>query len=1140
MSSELPLLDKAQQEAVMLPAESRSALIAGAGSGKCLGRGTPVLKFDGTVVPVENIVAGDLLMGPDSSPREVITANSGTGPLYRVRPVKGDVWVCNDDHVMTLINSVTSHVTDISVKEYLSLSPGCRFRNNSKLLRTGVSFTQRKTTLDPYLLGVWLGDGTLESADINTPEPEIRQYCAEIAAAYSCESIETQDTRSPGLYRVRFKTRTCARTWGGSHSLILSLLREFGGLGSEKFIHRDFLVNDEETRLSLLAGLLDTDGHLDKGCYEIVTKFGGLRDDILFLARSLGFAAYTTRKVGTIKSLGFSGMYWRILISGDVGKIPCRVARKKAGCRLQKKSVLRTGFSLEPVGVGEYFGFTLNGDGRFLLGDFTVTHNTTVLTVRAAIVRKKAANRDGTVLCLSYTNKAADEIGHRLIKLLSTDRAIKAFAPLERDHPGMRQRFWNGTLHSFAKHVIEEITRNDTWWSLSALDRQRLSGVSSLYEACAHGNGRISNILDESQASVLWNRVTASLLPKNTPARYDWPRRREDICSVWSGRQMAQMIGHLPPAPIAVERYEDAVRHTWDYFDITQAEQAAGTAYQMEKQRQGVCDYDDLLCMASAALLFVPTLKEYYRKNLTHVLVDEAQDISFLDYVFLQSLPGFNPASGEDSVGYTLVGDCQPTGTLVRTPSGSQRIETLKTGDVVITYDVSGRFFRQSGRAVSGVSSRLYSGDLIEATCAGNKSRYTPEHHCIANFDPLRNKYALYLMSKGKQFRIGKCKIDYKDCGSGPVARMLSEKADFLWILDVYDTDEETCIMEQAVAGRYGITELTFQVSGGKDQRLESTLRRAWDMIGENKSRAEECLKAFGRDIRHPMFGHKTYESMKRPMKVRACNLLPGALMLPYEGNSHTSKSRWQPITLERIPYEGQVYSLDVPEEHTYVADMIVSHNCRQEIFDFRAGQPGLFSTLLQNNWANDVHYLSTNYRCASRIITLAGCVAQNPMLSMDYEPTDESASRPRRNAPEGEVLWPPGMHKDQLEGHVRRAVQQSLTQSHDSRVVLIRHNKTKSFITNILHGIPGASRAFEVSTFHSAKGGEWDHVILVGLGRNQFPATPRFWRSATDNIRSESRVLYVGVTRAKQRLDVFETLDGVFYPSIYRQGELF
>ena len=75
------------------------------GSGKCLGYGTPVLKHDGSVVPVESLKPGDLLMGPDGNPRKILVTNPGTGPLYKIIPENKEwnPWVCNDSHIMTLV-----------------------------------------------------------------------------------------------------------------------------------------------------------------------------------------------------------------------------------------------------------------------------------------------------------------------------------------------------------------------------------------------------------------------------------------------------------------------------------------------------------------------------------------------------------------------------------------------------------------------------------------------------------------------------------------------------------------------------------------------------------------------------------------------------------------------------------------------------------------------------------------------------------------------------------------------------------------------------------------------------------------------------------------------------------------------------
>src|ERR1043166_6803870 len=98
--------------------QGSAVVLAVAGAGKCLGLGTPILMHDGTIKPVESVEVGNALMGPDSMPRSVRSTSSGFGPPYRIVPTKGDPWVCNDAHILTLVNSVTGEVFDIPAKEY--------------------------------------------------------------------------------------------------------------------------------------------------------------------------------------------------------------------------------------------------------------------------------------------------------------------------------------------------------------------------------------------------------------------------------------------------------------------------------------------------------------------------------------------------------------------------------------------------------------------------------------------------------------------------------------------------------------------------------------------------------------------------------------------------------------------------------------------------------------------------------------------------------------------------------------------------------------------------------------------------------------------------------------------------------------
>ncbi len=178
--------------------------------------------------------------------------------------------------------------------------------------------------------------------------------------------------------RVQHKAPSLAREFflagsvGGSGNPLVGALRELGVWGCmarEKHVPRSYLLAPARERAALLSGLLDTDGHYSGGGFDFVSASSRLAHDVVFLARSLGLAAYVRRK--TCRAY-LGNVYYRISISGHVDHLPLRVERKRPAPRRQRKDVLRTGFSVEPAGKGDFVGFEVDGDGLYLAGDFTV------------------------------------------------------------------------------------------------------------------------------------------------------------------------------------------------------------------------------------------------------------------------------------------------------------------------------------------------------------------------------------------------------------------------------------------------------------------------------------------------------------------------------------------------------------------------------------------------------------------------------------------------------------------------------------------------------------------------------------------------------------------------------------------------
>lgn len=387
----------------------------------CLGKDVKVLMFDGSTKLSQEICVGDVLMGPDSCPRNVLKIDSGISNLYEVSPKKGEKWICNDEHIFTvhdqyitrsmrLYNSAkTSDIVDKHIKEILKFQKNNGEIGHLKLVRTGVEFKEETIPIDPYLLGLWLAEGTKHKGNpyfsICKQDSDIIDYllsyplpkgieCKIKDDSENCVQVRFVGCGSKNIFREEFK----------------KCIDELGNV----FIPQNYLINSVENRLRLLAGLIDGDGYKksDGCCFSISTKWESLGEGIVYLVRSLGLYPSYKWKRSTIKSRNFEAYYFRIGISGHTEIIPNILSRKKASKRKQIKDVLHTGFSLKPIGKGAWFGFTVDGDNRYLLGDFTITHNSgkTFTLCKLAEITPPIKSS----IFLAFNKSIAEELGQRL------------------------------------------------------------------------------------------------------------------------------------------------------------------------------------------------------------------------------------------------------------------------------------------------------------------------------------------------------------------------------------------------------------------------------------------------------------------------------------------------------------------------------------------------------------------------------------------------------------------------------------------------------------------------------------------------------------------------------------------------------
>lgn len=352
--------------------KSNSLIISGdAGVGKCHGKGTKILMYDGSIKNVEDVKVGDLLMGDDSSPRKVLSLGRGKDTIYEIKSKGWDRFTVNSEHILVLRNRKKSSNKpfEISVKDFLQKSK--TFQDQSQLIRTSVEFPEKHVSMDPYLMGIWIGDGSRRKpCGIETADNEIISFLEEQSISYNL-LLKKYINKKSKSDQYCFSTGNFGKGLKLERNEFLNQLKHYNLYNcNEKFIPNEYLINSTNVRKKLLAGLIDSDGYQFHKSYSISTKWINLANQIVFLARSIGLKSHVSVK--NIKGKD----YYNVNISGDLSDLPIRLDRKKSEKRNQIKNVLYSGFTISEIGYDDYYGFELDGNHLYLLGDFTITHNT--------------------------------------------------------------------------------------------------------------------------------------------------------------------------------------------------------------------------------------------------------------------------------------------------------------------------------------------------------------------------------------------------------------------------------------------------------------------------------------------------------------------------------------------------------------------------------------------------------------------------------------------------------------------------------------------------------------------------------------------------------------------------------------------
>ncbi len=284
-------------------------------------------------------------------------------------------------------------VFEMTTKDYMELTPGAQRMLLLYRAPTLDKFAVAATTLpvDPYFLGLWLGDGSADQLTqiYNNNEKEVVDFLRNYAQQLG---LRLREPGSDEQY-ADLSYRIVSTGGRAGDNVLLTAMRSLGsekeGAGPEndvKHIPDLYKFAAPDVRLRLLAGLIDTAGSYiassNEFCFSQSMRWHKrLLADVIFLARSLGFRcslrlAERTSAVPGSDAL-FTGTQGIVYINGDIDRVPTLLSRKQARCRSDASGDWRTNsiIAITKLEPQPYFGFLVDGNKRFLRDDFLVVHN---------------------------------------------------------------------------------------------------------------------------------------------------------------------------------------------------------------------------------------------------------------------------------------------------------------------------------------------------------------------------------------------------------------------------------------------------------------------------------------------------------------------------------------------------------------------------------------------------------------------------------------------------------------------------------------------------------------------------------------------------------------------------------------------
>lgn len=370
-----------------LEPETMHVVMARPKVGKALKNGSLVYCPDGAK-KIEDMKIGDEVFGPDNNISKITGVYpQGKKEIYEVHFSDKTVIECCEEHLWEVTKYYNNKKSVMNTKDILDSGLKCSLNNKYFIPNISpLNFDAKKVKIDPYFLGLWLGDGCFKNDTYSSIDLELINYIKD-NIPNNCQ-IKHVETRDNGLmvYKVKGinnEVETLGLKNTDSHT---------------KFIPNNYKYNSIEVRLAILNGLMDTDGSVNyknrKSSPQVMyfTTSNQMAKDVKEIVESLGGNATISQSYKNMNGKIFSCN--QVSIKLDANRFNLfRLKRKQDKIARHKRIFRFNRYITNIIPTNKYEEMTCitvsNKNGLFITNNFITTHNSTFALNVAINLAKK-------------------------------------------------------------------------------------------------------------------------------------------------------------------------------------------------------------------------------------------------------------------------------------------------------------------------------------------------------------------------------------------------------------------------------------------------------------------------------------------------------------------------------------------------------------------------------------------------------------------------------------------------------------------------------------------------------------------------------------------------------------------------------